>query len=102
MQLFEAVIISTISTIIIIVLYWIRAKHKEKVSLYGPVAYKLDESGSLREIPSDSVPIKDTKALREKILSEVKLTKSPMLEKPTVIFFALTIFIVQLIILLLL
>lgn len=101
MQLLEAVLISLINTAIILVLYGIRNRYRRKVNLYGPLAYKLDESGALKEIPSDSLPIKDMKALRESILSEVKLTELPMLKKPAVIFFTLIIFIVQLLILLL-
>jgi len=100
MQFVEAVVISFINTIIIVALHVIRTRHRQRVKFHGPFAYKLDETGTLTEISADSVPTGVWETLREKILSEARPLQSLMFRKSTHVFFALTIFIVQLIILL--
>ncbi len=100
MQLLEAVLVSFINTMIVVALCGVITRYRRRVKLYGPFAYKLDESGALKEISADSVPIGVVETLRQKILSEVKLPESIMLKKATLVLFALMIFVIQLIILL--
>jgi hypothetical protein len=100
MQLLEAVLASSINTMIVVALYGVRTRYRKRVKLYGPFAYKLDDSGALKEISADYIPIGVVETLRQRILSEVKVPESTMLRKPTIIFFALIIFVIQLIILL--
>jgi len=98
MQLLEAVVISLINTLIVIGIHITRIRLQGKVRIYGPIAYKLDESNTLKEIPSNSIPIEKIKALQEKILSEIKPNRPSILNKTTIILFAAIIFIIQLII----
>jgi hypothetical protein len=100
-QFLEALLVSSIGTMIIVTLYRVRTRYKRKVKLYGPFAYKLDDSGVLKEISADSVPIGVAETLQRRIMSEVKLPELIMLKGPTLVLFALAIFLIHLIILLL-
>jgi hypothetical protein len=100
-QLLEALLVSSIGTMIVVALHGVRTRYRKRVKLYGPLVYKLDDSGALKEISADSVPIGVVETLRQRILSEVKLPESIMLKKPALVLFALAIFLTQLIILLL-
>ncbi|MBX5321284.1 MAG: hypothetical protein ACQXXG_02985 [Candidatus Bathyarchaeia archaeon] len=97
MQLFEAVVLSFINTLIITGIFVIRIVRGRKTRLYGPVLYNLDKSGALREAHPDSVPLEEVKAIQERILREIKPT-IPRLKKTTVVLFAAIILITQLII----
>jgi len=99
MQLLEAATISLINTVIILVLHFVVARHRKNVTIHGPFIYKLNESGALKEISSESVSIKDMKALQEKILNQVTLRGPRLFKKTEVLSFALIIFVAQLIIL---
>ena len=100
-QLLEAFLVSSIGTMIVVALHGVRTRYRRRVKLYGPFAYKLDDSGALKEISADSLPIGMVETLRQRTLSEVKLPESIMLKKPALVLFALAIFLTQLIILLL-
>lgn len=100
MELFEALVISFINTVIILALHGIKVKTRGSIKVYGPFSYELDESGVLKEVQAQHVPIEFVEKLREKILSEIKQSKTTMNRKLAIAIFALTIFIIQLIILL--
>jgi len=87
MQLLEAVVLSVINTLIITSIFMIRIIPGRKVRIYGPVIYIFDKSGVLGEAPPNSIPLKDMEALRERILSEVKSTRSPRLKKTMIALF---------------
>lgn len=101
MQLLEALLVSSIGTMIVVALYGVRTRYRKRVKPYRLFAYKLDDSGALKEISADSVPFGVVETLRQRILSEVKLPELICLKKPALVLFALVIFVIQLIILLL-
>lgn len=94
----EAVLMSLISTAIIVVAHVLRTKYRRRVSVYGPFVYKLNESGTLTEIPVASIPSGVVDTLREKVLDRFKRPEILMLRKSALAIFALTVFLVQLII----
>lgn len=98
MELSEAVLVSLISTAMIFVAHLLRTKYRRRVRVYGPIAYRLKESGTLTEIPVDLIPSGVTDTLREKVLNRFKRPETIMLRKSVLNIFALTVFLVQLII----
>ena len=98
MELSEAVLVSLISTAMIVVAYVFRTKYRRRVRVYGPFAYKLNEAGTLTEIPVASIPSGVIDTLQEKVLYRFKRLEALMLRKSALAIFALTVFLVQLII----
>lgn len=99
MELFEALVISFINMIIVLALYGIRVKTKRKVEVHGPFLYKLDDSGALKEATAESISKELIETLRQKVRNEFKPPNKTMQRLPIIIF-ALTIFIIQVTILL--
>jgi len=95
MELFEALVISFINTVIVLALHGIKVK--TRIEVYGPFSYELDESGALKELQAQHIPIEFAETLRKKILSEIEPSKN---RKLAIVIFALMIFIIQLVILL--
>ncbi|MEM3504469.1 MAG: hypothetical protein QW134_09645 [Nitrososphaeria archaeon] len=100
MELFEAFFISFINTAMVLALHRIKVKTKRNIEVHGPFSYELDESGALKELQAQHVLIELAETLRKKILSEIKPSKTTINKKLAIAIFALTIFIIQLIILL--
>lgn len=100
-RLLEALLVSSIGTVIVVALHGVRARHRRRVRVYGPFGYELDGSGALKEISADSFPMGLVETLRQRMPGEVKLPESIMLKKPALVLFASAIFLIQLIILLL-
>jgi hypothetical protein len=97
-ELSEAVLASLISTTIIVVASVLRIKYRPRVRVYGPFAYKLNESGTLTEIPAASIPSGVLERVRERVLNRFKRPKSFMLRKGGLAIFALAVFLTQLVI----
>lgn len=98
MELSEAVLVSLISTAMIVIASVLRTKFRPRVRVYGPFAYKLDESGTLTEIPAASIPSGALECVRERVLDRFKRPKPLMLRKGGLAIFALTVFLTQLVI----
>lgn len=96
MELTEAVVLSLINTAIIVAVYVLRTQYRRRVKIYGPFAYKLNESGILKEIAAGSIPSGVVNGLRERILEKFERPEAIMPVK----VFAPVVFLMQLIVLL--
>jgi hypothetical protein len=102
MQLFEAIAISLLCAMIVAAIDMIRIKYIKKIKIFGPWAYKFNESGAITEAPVDSVPSGFLDAAMERLNAENKLPKPNAFRRTNTILFAAAIFIIQLIIFLIL
>jgi len=98
MELSEAVLVSLISTAMIVVAHVLRTKYRRRARVYGPFAYRLNESGTLTEISADSIPSEVVGSIREKMLNHLNPPENLMFRKSALVIFALAVFFVQLII----
>lgn len=100
MELSEVVGMSLVSTAMVVAVYVLRARYTRRVKICGPFAYQLNGSGVPKEIPAGSIPGGVVNGLRGRILARFYRPKAIMLGKPMFMVFALTIFLVQVIIML--
>ncbi|MDI6847901.1 MAG: hypothetical protein QMD23_07255 [Candidatus Bathyarchaeia archaeon] len=100
MELFEALVISFINTVIVSTLCGIKVKTRRKVEVHGPFLYKLDNSGTLK-VTAESIPKELSETLRQKILNEIIRPPNKTMQRLHIIIFALIIFTIQLTVLLL-
>lgn len=98
MELSKAIVLSLINTAVILVVHVLRTKYRGRVRVYGPFAYRLNKSDTLMEIPAGLIPREVRDALRKKMLNRFRQPETIMLRKSGLAIFALTVFLVQLII----
>jgi len=68
MEMFEAMVISFINTVIVLALCLIKMRKKRKVEVYGPFVYELDNLGTLKEVVgAEPIPAELVETLRLKI-----------------------------------
>lgn len=74
MEMFEAMVISFINTVIVLALCLIKTlclikmRKKRKVEVYGPFVYELDNLGTLKEVVgAEPIPAELVETLRLKI-----------------------------------
>ncbi|MCR8454428.1 MAG: hypothetical protein NDP13_05520 [Crenarchaeota archaeon] len=84
MELLKALVMFLIGGIIFLASYTTQVKKRRKVKVYGPFlcAYKLDESGALKEVSAKSIPKELIEKLQQKateiqqkVLDELKPPK---------------------------
>jgi hypothetical protein len=99
-ELFKAMVISFINTVIVLALCLIKMRIKRKVEVYGPFVYELDNSGNLEVVGAEAIPAELVETLRLKILNKFK-PSDKSIHKLTIAILALTTFTIQLTVLLL-
>jgi len=108
-ELTEALAISLINTIVVLLVIIFSVKRISRIKFYGPYLFQLskDDSGNpiLREAPAGSLPEELIKDLKRRALSELEQEFKPLdkiLKWPHITILALTIFTIHLVVLLLL
>ena len=99
MQLLEAVVISLFGAMIAAAIDTVRIKYTKKTKVYGPWAFRFNESGAITEVPADSVPSGVLEAAMERLYTENKLPKPTASRRTTTVLYAAAMFMIYLIIL---
>ena len=102
MQLLEAIVISLFGAMIVAATDAVRIKYTKKTKIYGPWAYRFNESGAITEVPANSVPSGVLEATMERLYTEKKLPKPTAPRRTTTALYAAAMFICYLIMLMIL
>jgi len=108
-ELIEALAISLINTIVVLLVIIFSVKRVSRIKFYGPYLFQLDKDGSgnpiLYKVPAESVNEGLIEDLKRRALSELEHEFKPLdkiLKWPHIAILTLTIFTIHLVVLLLL